>query len=166
MEFLRRLIISTVCAAVGAAIYGLATNETTHVSGFAIFGLLLAAALSALVIDTIIRNSVTNAAATPSSPRAASKPKAKAKAKPKPGIGTGPASSGEREEGSVKWFNTNKGYGFIARDSGGEIFVHYRSIQGSGRRFLRDGQRVEFTVGEGDKGPQAEDVSVLESTTS
>lgn len=159
MEFLRRLIISTVCAAVGAAIYVLATNQDTHVSGGAVFGLLLAVALSALVIDAIIRNSVSTDAARPSKSRVPAKVKAKTKAKP--GTSTGAASSGDREEGSVKWFNTNKGYGFIARDSGGEIFVHYRSIQGSGRRFLRDGQRVEFTVGEGDKGPQAEDVGVL-----
>lgn len=155
MEFLRRLIISTVCAAVGAAIYGMSTNENTHVSGFAVFGLLLAVALSALVIDSIIRGTVNAAAAQTSNP------KIPAKAKPKSSADTGPVSSSDREQGDVKWFNTNKGYGFIARDSGGEIFVHYRSIQGSGRRFLRDGQRVEFTVGEGDKGPQAEDVSVL-----
>ena len=81
--------------------------------------------------------------------------------KPKPKTSSGGSSNDEREQGSVKWFNTNKGYGFIARDSGGEIFVHYRSIQGNGRRFLRDGQRVEFTVGEGEKGPQAEDVGVV-----
>ncbi len=154
MEFLRRLIISTVCAAVGAAIYALSTNQDTHVSTGAVFGLLVAVALSALVIDAIVRNSVSAAAALPS------KLRIPAKAKPKKSSAS-TSSSGEREEGSVKWFNTNKGYGFIARDSGGEIFVHYRSIQGSGRRFLRDGQRVEFTVGEGDKGPQAEDVGML-----
>ncbi|MGI9287401.1 MAG: cold-shock protein [Pseudomonadales bacterium] len=120
----------------------------------ALFGLLLAVALSALVIDAMIRSSVSDAGEQPTAQRAP-KPKAKSSA------GSGAASSGDREQGSVKWFNTNKGYGFIARDSGGEIFVHYRSIQGSGRRFLRDGQRVEFTVGEGEKGPQAEDVGVL-----
>ncbi len=157
MEFLRRLIISTVCAAVGVAIYGLSSNANTHVGGLAVFGLLFAAALSALVIDAIIRGSVNSAIAQPFLQKA----RAKVKPKSKSSAATGPTSSGEREEGSVKWFNTNKGYGFIARDSGGEIFVHYRSIQGSGRRFLRDGQRVEFTVGEGDKGPQAEEVGVL-----
>lgn len=148
MEFLRRLIISTVCAAVGAAIYWLAARQGAAVSVAAVFGLLLAIAMSALVIDAVIRGSVSN---VPAAQTGASKPKPK----------TTSSSGAGREQGTVKWFNTNKGYGFIARDAGGEIFVHYRSIQGSGRRFLRDDQRVEFTVGEGEKGPQAEDVAVL-----
>jgi cold shock protein len=66
-----------------------------------------------------------------------------------------------RESGTVKWFNRNKGYGFIARDSGGEIFVHYKAIRGSGRRSLRDGQRVTFAVVGHDKGLQADDVSTV-----
>ncbi len=153
MEFLRRLIISTLCATVGTIIYWLSANQGANVSIGALFGLLLAVALSALVIDNMIRGSVSSVDEQASTPRAP---------KPKPKTSSGGSSSnGEREQGSVKWFNTNKGYGFIARDSGGEIFVHYRSIQGSGRRFLRDGQRVEFTVGDGEKGPQAEDVGVV-----
>ncbi len=63
-----------------------------------------------------------------------------------------------RESGSVKWFNASKGFGFITRDSGDDIFVHFRSIRGEGHRVLRDGQRVEFAVSEGDKGLQADDV--------
>ncbi len=66
-----------------------------------------------------------------------------------------------REEGIVKWFNINKGYGFIIRDSGGEVFVHFRSIRGSGHRTLREGQRVKFASVDGEKGLQAEDVSIL-----
>lgn len=66
-----------------------------------------------------------------------------------------------REEGMVKWFNVNKGFGFIIRDSGGEVFVHFRSIRGTGHRTLREGQRVRFAAVEGDKGLQAEDVSIL-----
>lgn len=66
-----------------------------------------------------------------------------------------------REEGVVKWFNINKGYGFIIRDSGGEVFVHFRSIRGSGHRTLREGQRVKFASVDGEKGLQAEDVSIL-----
>ena len=64
-----------------------------------------------------------------------------------------------REKGSVKWFNPNKGFGFITRDSGDDVFVHFRSIRGEGHRVLHDGQRVEFEVSEGDKGLQADDVA-------
>ncbi|GLR63365.1 cold-shock protein [Marinospirillum insulare] len=66
-----------------------------------------------------------------------------------------------REEGIVKWFNINKGYGFIIRDNGGEVFVHFRSIRGTGHRTLREGQKVKFASVEGEKGLQAEDVSIL-----
>ena len=67
----------------------------------------------------------------------------------------------ERETGTVKWFNESKGYGFIARDNGGDIFVHYSGIEGSGYRILEEGQRVEFTVGEGLKGPAAVNVQAI-----
>lgn len=65
----------------------------------------------------------------------------------------------QRESGCVKWFNASKGFGFITRDSGDDIFVHFRSIRGEGHRVLHDGQRVEFAISEGDKGLQAEDVA-------
>lgn len=65
---------------------------------------------------------------------------------------------GERETGTVKWFNTSKGFGFISRDSGDDIFVHFRAIRGEGHRVLVEGQRVEFAVMQRDKGLQAEDV--------
>lgn len=67
----------------------------------------------------------------------------------------------DRESGTVKWFNSSKGYGFIVRDQGGDIFVHYSAISGDGYRSLEEGQRVEFTVGEGQKGPQAREVTVV-----
>ena len=67
----------------------------------------------------------------------------------------------DREEGSVKWFNVSKGFGFITVDDGQEIFVHFRSIRGEGRRSLRDGQRVSFCIAQSDKGHQAEDVEPL-----
>ena len=63
-----------------------------------------------------------------------------------------------REAGTVKWFNVTKGFGFISRDSGDDVFVHYRAIRGEGHRALREGQRVDFAVIENDKGLQAEDV--------
>ena len=64
----------------------------------------------------------------------------------------------DRETGTVKWFNTSKGFGFISRDSGDDIFVHFRAIRGEGHRVLVEGQRVEFTVMDREKGLQAEDV--------
>ncbi|MDN5565459.1 MAG: cold-shock protein [Psychrobacter sp.] len=68
----------------------------------------------------------------------------------------------DREQGIVKWFNDSKGFGFIQRNSGEDIFVHFRAIQGDGYRSLKDGEKVEFTVVEGDKGLQAEEVRKLE----
>jgi len=69
--------------------------------------------------------------------------------------------AGPRETGTVKWFNFNKGFGFITRENGEDIFVHFRSIRGKGRKSLPEGQRVEFVVTKGDKGLQAEDVEVI-----
>lgn len=69
-------------------------------------------------------------------------------------------SDNSRESGTVKWFNTSKGFGFITRDNGDDVFVHFRSIRGQGHRTLFEGQRVEFNITEGDKGLQAEDVAI------
>ena len=66
-----------------------------------------------------------------------------------------------KEKGTVKWFNASKGFGFIQRDSGEDVFVHYSAIQMSGYRSLEEGARVEFSVRKGPKGLQAEDVRVL-----
>ncbi len=66
-----------------------------------------------------------------------------------------------RETGTVKWFNNQKGYGFITRESGEDVFVHYSSIRGEGYRTLEEGMKVEFSVKENDKGLQAYDVVVL-----
>ena len=68
---------------------------------------------------------------------------------------------GPREQGEVKWFNANKGFGFITRDMGEDIFVHYRAIRGEGHRTLREGQRVDFYLKRGDKGLQADDVQMI-----
>ena len=70
--------------------------------------------------------------------------------------------NGKRETGQVKWFNASKGFGFITLESGDEVFVHFRSIRGEGRRSLRDGQRVALEVAQTEKGPQAEDVENLD----
>lgn len=66
------------------------------------------------------------------------------------------------EEGTVKWFNVKKGFGFIVRESGDEVFVHFRAIRGRGRRVLRQGQAVRFDVVEASKGLQADNVSTLD----
>jgi CspA family cold shock protein len=66
-----------------------------------------------------------------------------------------------REKGTVKWFNNDKGFGFISREGGTDVFVHFRAIASDGFRSLSEGQRVEFTVTQGQKGPQAENVTVV-----
>jgi CspA family cold shock protein len=67
-----------------------------------------------------------------------------------------------REEGTVKWFNTEKGFGFITRAKGDDVFVHINSIASEGIRSLAEGQRVEFGVTQGKKGLQAESVTVID----
>lgn len=67
----------------------------------------------------------------------------------------------EKETGTVKWFSNQKGYGFIVRDQGGDVFVHHTAIQSEGFRTLDEGQRVEFNVEQGPKGLQATDVTPL-----
>ena len=64
-------------------------------------------------------------------------------------------------QGTVKWFNSEKGFGFITQEGGADVFVHFSAIQSEGYRELKENQRVEFDVKEGDKGPQAENVKVV-----
>ncbi len=71
----------------------------------------------------------------------------------------------ERVTGKVKWFNAAKGFGFIQRTDGPDVFVHYSAIRGSGYRSLEEGQEVEFTLVEGVKGLQAQDVIVVTDQT-
>ncbi len=63
------------------------------------------------------------------------------------------------ETGTVKWFNSSKGYGFISRDSGDDVFVHFKSIEGDGYKSLDEGEKVQFEIEQGPKGPQATKVS-------
>jgi CspA family cold shock protein len=73
------------------------------------------------------------------------------------------ASEGVRQvaSGTVKWFNAEKGFGFIAREGEADVFVHYSAIQGDGYRSLEEGQRVEFDVGPGRKGEEAQNVRLV-----
>lgn len=67
----------------------------------------------------------------------------------------------DRETGTVKWFNGAKGYGFLERDAGGDVFVHFSAIVAEGFRSLKEGQRVQFTLAESEKGLQAQEVNIL-----
>ncbi|MEG8947868.1 cold-shock protein [Rosettibacter firmus] len=67
----------------------------------------------------------------------------------------------EKVRGTVKWFNSSKGYGFISRKDGEDVFVHFQAIVGEGYRSLQEGQQVEFTIAQGQKGPQAQEVKVI-----
>jgi CspA family cold shock protein len=67
----------------------------------------------------------------------------------------------DRETGTIKWFDNSKGFGFIARADAADVFVHYSAIRGEGYRTLDEGQQVEFSVVQGQKGPQAQDVTVV-----
>jgi CspA family cold shock protein len=76
-------------------------------------------------------------------------------------LAQGGKTMSDRIQGTVKWFNGSKGYGFIAREGGEDVFVHFSAIQGDGYRNLEEGQRVEFSVTQGPKGLQAASVVVL-----
>lgn len=136
MSLYAKLAISLVIAIIAATL-------VTILRAGQVFDLLL---LSAFAIATVTTTLLTHG-------RPASNPAATAH-----GTARDSAPAGQRARGTVKWFNVSKGFGFIVKEDGEEIFVHFRSIRGEGRRGLRDGQRVTFIVSQSDKGPQAEDV--------
>lgn len=68
----------------------------------------------------------------------------------------------DKVTGTVKWFNSSKGFGFISREGGDDVFVHFQAIVSDGYRSLQEGQKVEFTVTQGQKGPQAQEVKVID----
>ncbi len=155
MSLFGKLVISLLVAALAAA-------AVSAISSHGQFITLLAAFSAATVITSLLGSIKAPATATTAAGSTASNAST---AKSKPAKSKPPSkksNGGKREEGDVKWFNVSKGFGFISRDSGEEIFVHFRSIRGEGRRSLRDGQRVSFVVADSDKGLQAEEVDPID----
>jgi len=149
MSLIVKLIISLVIAIV-------ASTVTTLLQDGSIPDLLLLAAFSVATVATALLVSPSASTATAGSTSVPANAGSK-----KPARRTA-SDDADREQGQVKWFNVSKGFGFITKDDGEEIFVHFRSIRGEGRRSLRDGQRVSFVVAQSDKGPQAEDVEGID----
>lgn len=136
MSLIAKLLVSLVIATIAATLTALLlTGEVIDLR--LLFAFFVATTATALIVGT------KPASAYPNTEKVTLNP---------------PARDANRERGKVKWFNTSKGFGFIVKDDGEEIFVHFRSIRGEGRRGLRDGQSVSFIVAESSKGPQAEDV--------
>ena len=117
---------------------------------FIIAGILL---LVSILISLIVGMS-SKSSSQPSS-RSAGKPSARATAS------AVNVDTSKQTKGTVKWFNNKKGFGFIQQDNGDDVFVHHRSIIGSGRKTLREGQKVAMDIVDGNKGLQAENVSPL-----
>lgn len=137
MSLIIRLIVSLVIAAIAA------TLTNVLIDGDRDQWLLLLVTFSLATAATALIVSKRGTSISPDAEKTARKPA---------------SNDAHREHGTVKWFNASKGFGFIVRNDGEEIFVHFRSIRGEGRRGLRDGQSVSFIVAQSDKGPQAEDV--------
>jgi CspA family cold shock protein len=154
MSLFGKLVISLIVAAIASAITAYAGS---HVATITLFAAFAAATVATTLVTTSLGSMNTPASNSKTTPaKKVSSSKKTQKNSPKK------ASGGKREEGLVKWFNVSKGFGFISRESGEEIFVHFRSIRGEGRRSLRDGQKVSFVVADSDKGLQAEEVDALD----
>ena len=158
MNVTGKLLVSLVMAAIATALISFLQDGGL---GLPLLAVIIFAATAATAFTVTLPASGAAAAAPPQAP--AESPKKKPAKAPATGgqqkpAAKKPAPSGDREQGTVKWFNVSKGFGFITRENGEEVFVHFRSIRGEGRRSLRDGQQVSFVVAQSDKGPQAEDV--------
>ena len=133
---IRNIAVSTLTSAIATGISSFVIQHltTTHLTLLAVLFFMVS-----MITALVITNNKTVATSQPSQPKSSFLNKS-------------------RETGVVKWFNTNKGFGFITRDNGDDVFVHFRSIRGQGHRTLIEGQRVEFNISKGEKGLQAEDV--------
>ncbi len=147
-----QLIIAVVSAVIFSGFYAGYTTDNTPVYHIDI--ITMASFLFATLTTVVLGQLVSGNTAQPK----AKKPKTAAVSQSNE---SSEASDEGREVGSVKWFNVSKGFGFITRENEEDIFVHYRSIRGQGRRRLFEGQSVEFAVIDSDKGLQADDVEIL-----
>ena len=149
MKSIYRLILSIILTAAVIVILQLASSPdgAAHPTFKPVIFVIifLAIALASFLSPLIQTGTASKKSSTPAPKKASKKP----------------SKSSNREQGTVKWFNVSKGYGFVTRENGEEIFVHFRSILGEGRRVLREGDSIEFSVTQGEKGPQAEDVEPL-----
>ena len=156
MNLIVKIVISIAVAAIATAL-------TTWLAGSGHAAPVLFMAFCGATVATALLVSIPGRGAAPATGQSRQKTTAASKpAKARAASSSDSAAGGAREHGTVKWFNVSKGFGFITKDDGEEIFVHFRSIRGGGRRGLRDGQEVSFVVAQSDKGPQAEDVEGLE----
>jgi len=145
MSFIKILIISLIVSSI-ASVVSIQANPSTNTSFIDNFALLITpdySTLWAISFLSILIAAILSVKATSSSRSS----------------GSDVVISGDQERGTVKWFNAAKGFGFITRENGEDVFVHFRSIQGKGHRSLGEGQAVIFSVAEGDKGLQAVDVT-------
>lgn len=142
----KRIVISLISAFVASIVISLVPENLSNV---------VTSVITFLVIFCAVLFGAFTGAARPAGRAAASGSSATAASISKRDSGI------DSETGTVKWFNIKKGYGFITRDSGEDVFVHYRNILGSGRRSIADGQRVSFIVVDGDKGLQADEVETI-----
>jgi CspA family cold shock protein len=147
MSLTLKLIISLVIAAAVASAATLAQGEALPDIPM-LAACCVAAVASVIAVSLPGRSETATVAAAPSGEKRSATPARRQD-----------YDDSNREFGQVKWFNASKGFGFIIKEDGDEIFVHFRSIRGEGRRGLKDGQRVSFVVADSQKGPQAEDVT-------
>ncbi len=147
-SIVKNIIISVIVGLIAYLVFGLATGNGISIPTDSHQIVALVTYILAVFIGTTISTMSSGAASVTGSSGS--------------GNAGGSASGAiSKESGTVKWFNVKKGYGFITRDQGDDIFVHYRNIEGNGRKAVSEGQRVQFLVTDGDKGLQADEVEAI-----
>ncbi|MFK7733662.1 MAG: cold shock domain-containing protein [Pseudomonadales bacterium] len=178
MPFISASVIGLIGAALGAFLVQAFAGADSFIASFIVIFLISFIGIG--INNAIVRSAITGQTSTAQpkprkkpkkqepAKRSDSKPAKSAKPTKKPAekpSAPRPVSGEPLEQGTVKWFNGNKGFGFICRENGEEVFVHFRSIESDdesgSRRHLRDGQAVEYRVVDSDRGPQAENVRAL-----